>query len=565
MATYNSLKPTQVKKGYGSNSWTSVSSGGTYAFGRSGTGHWVTILQFKVPTGVSNITGITLYVNSYSTVGNGYTTQAKLNSATPNNATTTTPAQWLNHTALSTSTTYTGQNYSSNGSTLKTVSYTFSSGLSSLTAGKTFFIWIYGTSASSYSEGKYTSASPYINITYSTGSTTPTTPTVVTPSVTRSTTYRGFYSTSQNYAFRSSTAGYVYAKTSSESAYQKMTQSKTTSVTVSFPQDTSTTSLYKTYYGTVVTNDYSSSTYSGSLSHTTFYVPRFAFQAYSGSPTAFEIDSYNYATPKPEQIPVGYTFQGWATSSSSYTVDYSGASWSPDYDGRVRYAVFKKTTAAASVTLNNQGTTTTASKETATYLYGTGSTTPGSSSYTNCTNPSRSGYDFLGWSTSSSSTSATYDNAQEALDAGYSGTLYAVFRKDFPGTEVTLNANGGQSNYTTAEKIITPIYLYGNGNSTGGNTAYYPSSSVIPTRSGCDFLGWSTSPSATYVSYDSTIEALDAGYTGTLYAVWEQNGGVRIYTSSTSSSLYAVYIYNDSSWGYYAPYVYNGNSWQGTG
>lgn len=167
MAIYNQLPPTQVKTGYGSNSWTSVSSGGAYAFGRSSTGHWVTILQFKVPTTVSNITKITLYVNSYSTVGNGYTTQAKLNSATPNNATTTTPTQWLNHTALSTSTEYTGKNYSSSGK-LTTVSYTFSSGLSSLTAGKTFFIWIYGTSASSYSEGKYTATYPYIDITYST-------------------------------------------------------------------------------------------------------------------------------------------------------------------------------------------------------------------------------------------------------------------------------------------------------------------------------------------------------------------------------------------------------------
>ena len=454
MAT-SRLYPTQVKKGYGSNSWISVSSGGAYAFGKSGTGHWVTILQFKVPGSVSNITGITLYVNSYSTVGNGYTTRAKLNSATPQGTTTTTPAQWLSHTALSTSTEYTGRNYSSSG-ILTTVSYTFSSGLSSLTANTTFYIWLYGTSSSSYSEGKYTSASPYIDITYSTGSTTPVEPTSIIRKPEDSG-YSGFYSSAQWYKATSSTPGYYFVTTdspwSSSAVWYKRQQSTSNanSCTFTVDRDTSTTSSSKTYYLTVIPN-YSSQKYIGAASsnHKAFYAPKFAFRLYNNSSSPTEINSSDYPDSLPDfgTISGGYVHQGYSSQETSKACDQQpGYSWSATYDGKTRYAVYKRAASTTRVTLNANGgsiSSTSASKTTPeSWIYGKGTISgSGSPTYSNSyLSPTRSGYTFLGWATSSSSNTIDYTTAKDALDSGYTGIIYAVWERN--SITLTFYRNGG--------------------------------------------------------------------------------------------------------------------------
>ena len=115
--------------------------------------------------------------------------------------------------------------------------------------------------------------------------------------------------------------------------------------------------------------------------------------------------------------------------------------------------------------------------------------------------PTRSGYEFQGWATSSSG-SVVYDPGDN-YTANASVTLYAVWAKDQ--WKVTYDANGG----TGAPASQTKVY---------GTTLKL--SSVIPTRANYIFKGWATSSAATSPTY-----APGADYTAnasvTLYAVWE--------------------------------------------
>lgn len=118
------------------------------------------------------------------------------------------------------------------------------------------------------------------------------------------------------------------------------------------------------------------------------------------------------------------------------------------------------------------------------------------------TKPTRTGYSFLGWSTSSTATSATYA-AGANYTANAAATLYAVWKVNT--YTVSYNANGGAG-------------APGNQTKTYGKALTL--SSTKPTRTNYNFKGWGTSASATTVSY-----AAGASYTAnagiTLYAIWE--------------------------------------------
>lgn len=118
------------------------------------------------------------------------------------------------------------------------------------------------------------------------------------------------------------------------------------------------------------------------------------------------------------------------------------------------------------------------------------------------TKPTRTGHSFLGWSTSSTATSATY-SAGGSYTANSAATLYAVWKANT--YTVTYNANGGSgapANQTKTYGVTLTL------------------SSTKPTRTNYNFKGWGTSASATTVSY-----AAGASYTAnaaiTLYAIWE--------------------------------------------
>lgn len=118
------------------------------------------------------------------------------------------------------------------------------------------------------------------------------------------------------------------------------------------------------------------------------------------------------------------------------------------------------------------------------------------------TKPTRTGHSFLGWSTSSTATSATY-SAGGSYTANAAATLYAVWKANT--YTVSYNANGGSG-------------APGNQTKTYGKALTL--SSTKPTRTNYTFKGWATSASATTATYQAG-GTYNANSAVTLYAVWE--------------------------------------------
>ena len=152
------------------------------------------------------------------------------------------------------------------------------------------------------------------------------------------------------------------------------------------------------------------------------------------------------------------------------------------------------------------------------------------------TKPTRTGYTFQGWGTSSSDTSADYAaGATYSANAGI--TLYAVWKAIT--YTVSYNANGGSGAPSSQTKTYGVALTL---------------SSTVPTRTNYTFKGWGTSASATTVSY-----AAGASYTAnaaiTLYAIWSltyTKPRITNYTvtrcdsngTSASDGTYAKVIFN---------------------
>ena len=363
--------------------------------------------------------------------------------------------------------------------------------------------------------------------------------------------------------------------------------------TVALPTTTPTRSGYTfsgwgTYSSDTSANYQPGSNYSSNSSSTLYaiwtanvpepetYTVSYNANGGSGAPSAqvkTENVTLTLSSTKPTRS--GYTFKGWSTSKTATSPTYyAGGSYTANASATL-YAVWEQ----------NAPTTYTVS-----YNANGGSGAPSSQTKTHnvtltlsSTKPTRSGYTFLGWSTSSTATSPTY-YASGSYTANASATLYAVWSKNAPATyTVSFNANGGsgapssvtktdgvtlylpttepyRSNYeflgwSTSSTATSPTYYAGGSFSRNANTTLYavweyspetytvrynanggtgaPSSqtktygvnltlsSTIPTRSGYNFLGWSTSSTATSASY-SAGGSYTANSGATLYAVWEK-------------------------------------------
>ena len=215
----------------------------------------------------------------------------------------------------------------------------------------------------------------------------------------------------------------------------------------------------------------------------------------TGAP-ATQTKYYGYNINLSNEVPTrdGYTFAGWGTYSGDTTADYLPGALITGNGYLTLYAVWNQNAYTVSYNANG-GSGAPASQ---TKYHGTALTL-------RSTVPTRSGYKFLGWSTSSTATSPTY-TAGGSYTANANATLYAVWEKNPTQYTVSYNANGGSgapASQTKSENVAITL------------------SSTKPTRSGYTFLGWSTSSTATSPTYYPG-SSYTTNASVTLYAVWEK-------------------------------------------
>lgn len=245
----------------------------------------------------------------------------------------------------------------------------------------------------------------------------------------------------------------------------------------------------------------------------------------------------------------GYSFVGWGTSDSDTMADYSAGGSYTDNASNTLYAIWKKTII---LSYNANGGSGAPSAQSATIYNSTTNKTFTISS----TKPTRTGYTFLGWSTSNTATSSSYA-AGSSITLSTSDALYAVWSKN----KLTVNY---YSNYATesfsealntvgADKnVIVRIsdFYYDNDYSANGHWDYsFTDSSTYLGRVGYTATGyWGTSPdggalvkqSTGFASGQAMAEAVgkslkDGNATVDLYAQWQINTYTFAYNSNGGS------------------------------
>lgn len=221
----------------------------------------------------------------------------------------------------------------------------------------------------------------------------------------------------------------------------------------------------------------------------------------TGAPTAQTIGKTKDATI-PSSVPTrtNYKFLGWSTSKTATTASYYP---SGKYTGRADVTLYAVWAADAyRVSYNATG--------------GTGAPAAQTSALTenltiSNTVPTRTYFDFLGWSTSAGGPVAYHPG--DTYTGRANMTLYAVWSAQL--YTISFDANGG-TGAPTAMKVARIV-------------SSVPIPATKPTRSGYIFRGWATSASATTADYN-----IGDNYTNrsdvTLYAVWEDNSSTPVTT-----------------------------------
>ena len=230
-------------------------------------------------------------------------------------------------------------------------------------------------------------------------------------------------------------------------------------------------------------------------SGTTTYTVSYNANGGSGAPssqTKIKDTTLTLSTQKPTRD--GYTFLGWATSSSAISAQYQPGGRYTSNASVTLYAVWEKQT--YTISYNANGGSGAPAAQTKTHDVALKLSTQ---------QPTRDGYTFIGWATSSSATSAQYQPGS-SYTSNANVTLYAVWQKNAPVTyTVSYNANGGSAAPAAQTKT---------------HDVALKLSTQQPTRDGYTFIGWATSSSATSAQYQP-----GGSYTSnanvTLYAVWQ--------------------------------------------
>ena len=243
----------------------------------------------------------------------------------------------------------------------------------------------------------------------------------------------------------------------------------------------------------------------------------------SGAPSATyfygSTESITLSSTKPTRT--GYTFLGWATSSSATSATYSaGQNIGTRSSNLVLYAVWRINSYNVSLTAGDYISS----------VSGGGSKTYGSSVTAVATLGSATGYtySFDGWYSGSTKVSS---NASYTFTMPANAVSYTAKGKRTANTySVKFDANGGSG--TMANESFT----YDVAKALTANAFV---------RTGYTFLGWSRSSTATTATYSDkqSVSNLAASGTVTLYAVWRLN----TYSLSITQTKSTVVVNRTSS------------------
>lgn len=151
------------------------------------------------------------------------------------------------------------------------------------------------------------------------------------------------------------------------------------------------------------------------------------------------------SSTKPTRI--GYTFKGWAKTSTG-SVSYSPGSAFGEDNNTTLYAVWEIN--KYTVSYNANGGSGSPPSQTKTY---------GQALTLSSTKPTRTNYDFLGWATSSSASAAQYSSGSSYLN-NESVTLYAVWKLSYWEPKVTgltinrCDSKGNIDDFGTCAKVV---------------------------------------------------------------------------------------------------------------
>ena len=210
----------------------------------------------------------------------------------------------------------------------------------------------------------------------------------------------------------------------------------------------------------------------------------------------------------------GHTFLGWSKSSTAATATYqSGANITLSPGTTTLYAVWQevKQDWFAYLYYNANG----GSGAPSTQSDSINAASPsGSKTFTiSSAKPTKSGFDFKGWSENSAATTPSYQpGGTISVPYDSAKTLYAVWQERSYTCYLYFDAQGGSG---------APSTMTYTGSSTSAHTFTIPSN--VPTVPGYHFLGWSENPGASTPSYQpgSTISVPYNG-SKTLYAIYQE-------------------------------------------
>ena len=238
----------------------------------------------------------------------------------------------------------------------------------------------------------------------------------------------------------------------------------------------------------------------------------------SGAPSdaTYTSSSSTYAAQVSSVKPTktGHTFLGWSKSSTAATATYqSGANITLSPGTTTLYAVWQevKQDWFAYLYYNANG----GSGAPSTQSDSINAASPsGSKTFTiSSAKPTKSGFDFKGWSENSAATTPSYQpGGTISVPYDSAKTLYAVWQERSYTCYLYFDAQGGSG---------APSTMTYTGSSTSAHTFTIPSN--VPTVSGYHFLGWSEDPGASTPSYQpgSTISVPYNG-SKTLYAIYQE-------------------------------------------